>query len=434
MNRDSIKKLGPETRDLAFADSLERTSLEEVIARLQADLVNRTQEMTLLNKAGQAITATLDLQAVLEQMIVEVNTLLQAGGASVLLPDARGETLIFAAVALPHTRMLVGSCVPISDSIAGWVMQKKQPLLIQDVQQDPRFYEGIDALTEEPTHSLMAVPLIFQERVVGVVEAVNKVGEHGFDLHDLELLETLAGSAAIAIENAHLFEQVQAGHQQMRWLAQQAVSAHEEERQRLSYELHDEAGQNLVALKMLLACLQEALPPEMAPFSRQLGEAMEMADTTMERLRLLARDLRPPALAVVGGVSDTFEEYCREFAKRSGLTIVYEGSELMTLSESTITCLYRFLQETLTNVAKHAQAQRVQVKLAAAETTVSLTVQDDGLGFYKDADLSISHQLKGIGLLGIRERLELLAGRLVVESQVGQGACLKAILPVEVNQ
>lgn len=596
-NGNSLARLEDEADKQGDRLPPEPVALQEAYAQLLTETENRARQLAMLNKASQALTSTLDLDAVLEQMIVEANALLQAGGASVLLPDADGDHLKFVAVAVPAARALVGTRIPLKGSIAGWVMQHKQPALVQHAQNDPRFYAAIDRLTGDKTDSLLAMPLLVNDQAIGVVEIINKVG-HPFHQTDVELLTMLVGSAAIAIENARLydeverhaqqlqvlheldraittslriadvyhafsahaarlltydymsvclirgeeaavaylvdrtenrfpegltfplqnsmmswvvarsqplirhdiaagqrfvedapllerdirsvlavplrsksrivgmwclgcqqvgaydppdleigqamadllaiaienatlFELVQSGREQMRWLAQQAVSAHETERHRLSYELHDEAGQNLVALKMLLGFIQDEIPAEATKLHAHFAEALRMTDTTMERLRTLARDLRPPALNVAGGLNDTFEEFCREFGQRTQLAIAYEGVDLDSVPEPVITCLYRFLQESLTNVAKHARAERVQVKLEVQPKRVSLRVRDDGLGFNREVGSAIARQQKGIGLLGMQERLELLGGWLEIESQPGQGSCLIAHLPLE---
>jgi signal transduction histidine kinase len=532
------------------------------------------------------------LDAVLEELILEIKILLEATGGSVLLLDFASNELVFVAVVAPDAQALVGVHLPLTAGIAGWTIQQRQSVLVDDAQHDPRFYNQIDSLTGLTTRSLLAVPLLFKERAIGVIEVINKANGR-FDQQDLDILETLAGSAAvaienarlyeelerraqqlavlheldraitaslrlsdiyrvfslhaarlfpydwlsiaqvegdkirlayvsgedkhslppqtllpsktsavgwvisrgqpllrhdltpdtsfaddeqlaalgirsnlviplwskgrivgtwelgsrqrgayhaddlellqamadqlaIAIENARLFEQVQSGREQLRRLAQQVVSAQEEERQRLSRELHDEAGQVLTALKIDLALIRDDLPARMGSLRSRMGEAVELTDMTMERLRTLARDLRPPALDTAG-LNLTLEGLCREFAQRAYLTIEFEAEELPPLPDLANICLYRFLQEALTNVAKHAQATQVWVKLSASASTISLAVRDNGQGF----DLQRSPQPKGIGLMGLRERLELLSGRLELESRPGHGACLAAYLPRE---
>jgi PAS domain S-box-containing protein len=403
------------------------------VAIVQATLFRETRrqakELAVLNKAGQAMVSSLDLDTVLAQVMAEANALVSAEGTAVLLRDPASDQLIFAAAESPGADIMMGRKVPLDGSIAGWAVRENQPLLVDDAQQDSRFYDQIDTKTGLTTRSILAVPLTYRHEAIGVIEATNK-RTGSFSQHDLELLEALASSAAIAIENARLFEQVQAGQGQLRRLAQQTVSAHEEERQRLSYELHDEAGQALIALKMGLELIQLDLPDDAAALGGRLGEAVVLTDQTMERLRMLARDLRPPALDAAG-INSTLEGLCRDFAVRARFTIDYVGTDHLVLPDPAQICLYRFLQEALTNIAKHAQARQVLVKLHADSRTVGLVVNDDGRGFDVQTTLKRSNQLNGIGLLGMQERLELLEGWLEVQSWPGQGTRLIAYIPLE---
>jgi signal transduction histidine kinase len=158
---------------------------------------------------------------------------------------------------------------------------------------------------------------------------------------------------------------------------------------------------------------------------QRLGEAVGLTEITMEQIRLLAYGLRPPALDAVG-LSYTLEGLCRDFAERTQLSIDYAGAELPVLPEAANMCLYRVLQEALTNVAKHADANQVRVALRCDAEAVSLTVEDDGQGFEVQAGTSA-----GIGLLGMQERIELLGGQLEIESWPGQGTRLIAHIPLQ---
>jgi len=208
-------------------------------------------------------------------------------------------------------------------------------------------------------------------------------------------------------------------------LAKRVVVAQEEERRRIARELHDEAGQALTALKLGLSLIRNELP-EAETIRRNLGDAIALADETKERIRLLAHGLRPPALETVG-LNLTLEALCREFGKRTQLTIRYEGVELEGLPDTVNICLYRVLQEALTNVATHAGATRVDVNLACDADDLRLVIADDGRGLTtRTARLGL-----GIGLLGMQERLEMLGGRLRIDSEPGQGTRLVAHVPRE---
>lgn len=214
-------------------------------------------------------------------------------------------------------------------------------------------------------------------------------------------------------------------------LAKQVVYAQEDERKRLSRELHDEAGQALTALKLSLELLRADLPIDTEVLRRNLGEAIALTETTKERLRRLAHGLRPPALDTLG-LDLTLEAVCRDVAQRAQMTIQYRGDDVQDLSDAMSICLYRVLQEALTNVVKHARASRVEVVLTREAEKVCLTVADDGRGLGLAAT-STDEPKMGIGLVGMRERLELLDGWLELESAPGEGLRLVANLPLQAN-
>ncbi len=183
--------------------------LQEVTARRQAEetLTRHNRELSALNKTTQALTSTLSLEKVLEQMMDETRVLLEAEAASVLLCDPADNSLSFAAAVGPNSERLTGTRMPAAAGIAGEALRTGQAVLISDAQRDTRFYNQIDALTGSKTRSLLAVPLITKNKIIGIVEAINW-GDKLFDENDLNLLNTLAGSAAAAIENARLYEEV----------------------------------------------------------------------------------------------------------------------------------------------------------------------------------------------------------------------------------
>ena len=212
-------------------------------------------------------------------------------------------------------------------------------------------------------------------------------------------------------------------------LAKQLVYAQEEERRRLSRELHDEAGQSLTALKLSLELLCSDPPGTVKVLKQNLSEAIHLAESTMACVRTLAHGLRPPALDTLGP-NLALQAYCRDFARRAQLNVVYRGCEVRDLSDVMGISLYRVLQESLTNVAKHARASQVRVSLTRAARHVRLSVRDDGCGIDLNA-VPVAAQQSGIGLVGMRERLELLEGRLELRSAPGQGLRLAAVLPLQ---
>jgi len=229
-------------------------------------------------------------------------------------------------------------------------------------------------------------------------------------------------------ERARLSEQVRASREQLRRLARQVVFAQEEERQRISHELHDEAGQALTALKISLGLAQEELPANLTTIRERLGECIAMSETTLERIHLLAQNLRPPGLDTVG-LAATLEGFCLDFARRTQLSIDYVGMDVPALPEAVTISFYRFLQDALTNVVKHAHANHVKVALHVDPDAIGLSVEDDGQGFDVQSAQGVSGRPKGIGLIGMHERFGSLGGRVGIVSQPGQGTRLIARVP-----
>jgi PAS domain S-box-containing protein len=280
----------------------------------------------------------------------------------------------------------------------------------------------VQKLQAEGLNTLLYVPLILQENLNGVICLGSK--EMGaFDAEYIEMAKEVVREIAVFVRQSRLTDQIKTQREEMRQLAQCIVIAQEEERRRLSRELHDEAGQALTALKIGLELTARELPLELLSVRERLVESTVLVDATMEQLRSLARGLRPPALDTIG-LNYTLDDLCRDFAKRSHIAVEYRGEDLPFLSDAVKICFYRILQESLTNVYKHSEAKHVTVTLRQDPKSFSLIIQDDGRGF-RQIDKKRG-TTKGIGLLGMEERLMAVGGKLTIQSQAGQGTQLIA--------
>lgn len=177
-----------------------------VNARLFQETRRTSEELAALSRAGRILTSTLDLEKVLNRTMTEVRTMLDAEGASVLLYNPETDELAFAAIAGVGSEILEGRHIPASTGIAGWAFNQEKPVLVRNAQTDCRFYDRIDATTGITTRSLLAVPLQHRDQIIGVIEAINRIGAP-FNEHHLDLLIMLSRSVATAIENARLYEQ-----------------------------------------------------------------------------------------------------------------------------------------------------------------------------------------------------------------------------------
>jgi PAS domain S-box-containing protein len=275
--------------------------------------------------------------------------------------------------------------------------------------------------------AMMALPLLTGDRVVGLFAMFHDNVEHFTNRHET-LAEVLVAQASVAVQNARLFAQVQSSQERLRQLSKQVVSAQEEERQRISRELHDEAGQALTALKISLEMIKGSWQDIPDLISGQMDEAISMTDQTMEHIRLLAHDLRPPVLDTFG-LEASVEGLVRDFGRRAQLEIEFEGTPIPELPEAVTMSCYRFVQEALTNVAKYAKADKVRVELRNDGDKIMVAVTDNGIGFDVDEQVGHGERNGGIGLVGMQDRFELLNGWVDIDSAIGRGTRVAAVVP-----
>ncbi len=262
------------------------------VTRLNEDLERRTRELSALNAAGRAMVSTLNSEAVLKLMIDEVRRLLDAEGASVMLrdPASPDDDLVFAAAAGLNSETLVGTRMPATTGIAGWVMRERQSAVVSDVRRDSRFYDQVDSVTGQTTRSVVAVPLMFKGAMWGAVEAVNKAGGV-FGERDREILEALASSAAIAIENARLYE---TEREQFRRLKQTQAQLVQVEKMaalgRLLASISHEINNPLQAIQNSLELAGDELEGSLRP--DKLTRYVGIAGKEVERLAAIVRRMR----------------------------------------------------------------------------------------------------------------------------------------------
>jgi len=211
----------------------------------------------------------------------------------------------------------------------------------------------------------------------------------------------------------------------IRQMAEHTVAAQEEERQRISRELHDDLGQALTTHLLALRNLQEDLSLPSESMFERLQSLHDQSYEILVKIRRLARDLRPPVLDALG-LKVAMQTYCTEFTRRTHLPVIFEAdSSLPQFPDIYNITLYRILQEALTNIVKHSQASQVWVDLSVEDEMVNLTVQDNGIGFSEEKTLS-----NGIGLTGLRERITIAGGTLNINSMPRHGTILSAQFPL----
>ncbi len=222
-------------------------------------------------------------------------------------------------------------------------------------------------------------------------------------------------------------ERAEHAEEELRRLSRQLVEAQEEERRAISRELHDEVGQALTALRMELGSL-EAWHADSGPqFQQRLAETKQLVERTMQTVRGLAMGLRPSMLDDLGLVP-ALQWQVREFSRRAGIPADLDvDGALDTLPEAHRTCVYRLLQEALTNCARHAHARQVRVAVHGSPAQLVLTIQDDGVGFAVE---ETRRSGAGLGLIGVEERVRALGGSVEIVSEPRKGTLLRATIPL----
>ncbi|MEA3339417.1 MAG: GAF domain-containing protein [Chloroflexota bacterium] len=390
----------------------------------EKEIKRRHQELTALNTISQAITSTLNQQEILTLIAESSIQLLDVEATSVLLYDENTDDLWFAAASGVGANRVIGQRLALGQGIAGWTAQHGEPALVTDVSDDPRVFKGFDQEGVFVIRSALCVPLRNKGQVIGVLEACNKISGI-FTQEDMWLLSSLAAPAVTAIENARLFEQVRAGREQLQALSRRLVDVQEATLGRVARELHDETGQALSALLLSLSLLERNADDPVAVITR-VNELEGLVDRTLENLHRLSMNLRPASLDHLGLVP-ALEHYVELFSAQHDLVAQFEavgfGDE--RLPPAVETAFYRIVQEALTNVARHAQATRLDVLLERRGDKIVILIEDNGVGFDTEGAIKSGR----LGLFGIRERAEMLGGALTIESAIGAGTTVLVEIP-----
>jgi signal transduction histidine kinase len=274
--------------------------------------------------------------------------------------------------------------------------------------------------------SLAAFPLSYGGNLIGVL-AVISAGRDGFPKDQLLLLESYSNLAVVAIQNSWLFDQVRLGNEQLHALSHRLMEIQEQERMHLSRELHDESGQILAALMVRLGLLErDAGAPDL--MAEHIVELKRIVTEVLNNLHNLAIKLRPASLDHLGLIT-ALQQYIDEYSRQYGLPVQFDAEDIedIRLPPDIETALYRIVQESLTNVALHAQASQVDILLNRRGAGLVMTIEDNGIGF-NPSPLADENRL---GLFGMRERIEMLGGTFLLESSPGKGTTISVEAPCD---
>jgi signal transduction histidine kinase len=392
--------------------AIDNARLYQRVESRRADLERAVVGLEATTEIARAVGGETDLNRILELIAKRGRALVNARAVVIMLED-RGE-LTVVTVAGQIDDAVVGRRLPVAESLYGEVLQSRRPERISDLPSRLRTVRhaiGVEA------DAALVVPLVFKGKALGVLVAYDhERASSTFALSEQELLDSFATSAAIAVGAAKTVAREHLRH---------SIEAAELERRRWARELHDETLQGLGALNVLLSTgiggdLEDAV-------RRSLG----FIEDQIASLRSLISDLRPAVLDDLG-LQPALEALAERTAATTGLKVELDvdlaserGESAGRLIPEIENAIYRLVQETLTNVSKHAATDRAAVSVRESNGSIDVEVRDNGIGFDPDAGTG------GFGLIGMRERADLVDGRLGVVSTPGEGTTVTVVVPAK---
>jgi two-component system NarL family sensor kinase len=390
----------------------------------------------LLEHIIELTSADLDVGEVSQRVAGLVTAATQSDVCFVHLVDEDLRRVVLAGATPPFDELVGSVQLALGEGIAGWVAKHARPAVVPDKWNDSR-YRYIPELRGQDFASMVSVPMLVRGRVVGVLNVHSRAArEYGED--DLQLLTQVANLMARAIENARLYRRLAEREEMLERLATATMEAQESERRRLAGEIHDGISQRLVSLWYHLLAAEDAAGHPAAidtagaghpaaggdVLRREQGAAKELATAALAEARAAITGLRPFVLDDLG-LGPGLESLGRSLP---GLEVEVDVDPVDVPAHVEV-ALYRIAQEALQNVVKHAGATQVLVHLSGSESGVRLVVSDDGHGF-DDGPSAGGDDRHAYGLVGMRERAELVGATLNVTSRPGNGTTVEVVVPV----
>jgi signal transduction histidine kinase len=371
-------------------------------ALIEQRLEEQNHELATLLSVQQAITSRLDRQEVLQMIADGARQLTHSNGTAVYLLE--GDVLRLAVLSddpasAPRPGLFVGYTIPVKQSLGQVAFETGKPLLIQDVQNDPRLHP--DVRWRIAIHSYLGVPLMVGGLPIGLLVAVDKM-DGPLTADDERILTLLASSAVIGLENARLYEEAE----------KNAAMA---ERGRLARELHDAVTQTLFSASLIADVLPQIWEDNPEEGRRRLEQLRQSTRGALAEMRTLLLELRPVALLQTE-TGELFKYLVNAFTGRTRVParLVFDCS--YTLPGEVKIGMYRIAQEALNNIAKHAEAEHVVITFLYQSSRVFLEIQDDGIGF-EPGETAADH----LGLPIMKERAIAIGADFSIQSSPGQG-------------
>jgi len=415
---DEIEQLAEQFNEMAKALKESYTGLELKVAERTKQEHQRAEQLRTVNEVSRKISSIVKLDELLPYVGNLLRETFHYYNVNIFLLEPASGALALKALCLSGQKGVIPVGVPLQvdeESIVGWVAQTGEPIIANDVSEDPR-YRAVEALRD--TKSELAVPVKIGNSVIGVLD-IESTEVDAFGEADLYTAQTLADQLAVAIDNARLYDETR----------QMAVM---EERNRMAREIHDTLAQGFSGIILQLEAGEQALGSDLPALQRHLNQARNLARKSLAEARRSVWNLRPQALEQ-RPLADAIMQEVDRFSQSTGVNVKFSIlGDRRDLPPELEAGILRIFQESMTNVRKHAKATEVEVNLAFNESAVELAVQDNGVGFkpkISDDDAKSVKKRDTFGLISMRERARGLGGTFEVQSQRGKGTLVKIVIP-----
>ena len=379
----------------------------------QADERRLSAQLEALFEASMTITAELALDRVLQRIVDLARSLVAAKYAALGVPNQTGALDKFVTSGMTPEEVRAIGHLPVGKGLLGLLLREPKPIRLRRVDDDPRS----SGVSNHHPHmgSFLGVPIIFKGKLLGNLYLTDKIGAEEFSDQDEHLITMLAAQAAIAIENANLYKQVQ----------RLAVL---EERERIAMDLHDGIIQSIYAVGLTLEYVGLLFDESPVDARKRLQDAINGLNDVIRDIRNYILDLRPQRFQNKN-LSAGLTDLVRAFKANTFIAVEVQTNDLADadLTPDQSAGLFHIAQEALANIAKHARARNVMINLRREGAQVVLSVRDDGRGF----DMTNVKSYAGHGLRNMDERARALNAEVNVTSAVGQGTEIEVRVAVK---
>jgi signal transduction histidine kinase len=371
--------------------------------------------LAAMSDAVHAIAGERAIEPVLQRIVGASRELAGARYAALGIPDGQGNFAQFITAGMSEKLIAAMGPLPRTHGLLGAMLDTDRPYRTEDIKRDPRF-RGWWPSAHPQMASFLGVPIRSREGVLGALYLTDKQGAPGFSEDDERLIQMLAAHAAIAIENARLYER----GRELSFV---------EERNRLARDLHDAVVQKLFGVVLAAQSAATLFDRDQESARTQVERLQELTQDAIQELRSLIFQLRPPAVES-DGLAAALEKQVQVLRRVHRQDIDLQVTGEPRLRPGFDDEVFRIAQEALHNGVKHAAASRLELRLEERERRLVMTVHDDGVGFDPDA---AAHRSRRLGLTSMEERATAIGGALTIDSAPGTGTTIRLEVPLDGN-